>query len=452
MTPRYIISSTSEQSAGLSTAEFSITGDVMGSANQFIDSKIAHSASCASSPATTVVSGGGPKSKMSATAASGVDHLNKLTSFKRGRSKKAYITASEHGPARAASSPAVLGDDMTNSAPTILIQAAPLRAMPIRSIMSARTVEESLHRDRSGRGALDGARWQRGVAFAHVNIREYERVLGDNPSVRSGPPLSIGWRYSPEPLTISIEDYEFAKGPPRSSAEFCVPKTVRESMLKEHAEVSRPQMVAAVRSIQKDKAQRRKTVVNLGMAGVEEKIEGAKRKVNKILRRSSSYSNLEAKLWDDAQARAVEMARTLEESIKKGKGVSTRDLWSVGTPQDSLLPSRRNTLPAPQASVSSSPSSSSSPQPVAGGTDALPPTTTAARGGHKMSDRRNVLDESKSKLKSMDHSQKTNSDLGVEGTTPTQRRSSKIVAIESSDSESEEEILTRLRIDDSGAI
>jgi hypothetical protein len=309
--------------------------------------------------------------------------------------------------------------------------------------MSARTIEESLHHRRTS----DGARFrQRGVSFAHVNIREYERVLGDNPSVRSGPPISIGWRYSPSPLIMTIEDFETGKGPPRSSAEFCVPKTVRESMLKEHAEVSRPQMAAAVRVIQKDKAQRRKTVVNLGMAPVEEKIEGVKRKVRSILRPSTSYSYLEARLWDEAQARAMEKARTLEESIKRGKGVSTRDLWSVGTPQDLLLPSRRNTIDAPPPTPQEQFYLLSPP-----GTDIPSSTSTAPRGRHKTSARRS---ETKTRPRSTDQPRKTNSDPVVEGSTtpyPERRLSSSIVAVEPSDSESEEEILTRLRIDDSGA-
>eukprot|EP00571_Detonula_confervacea_P009108 CAMPEP_0172316166 /NCGR_PEP_ID=MMETSP1058-20130122/27491_1 /TAXON_ID=83371 /ORGANISM="Detonula confervacea, Strain CCMP 353" /LENGTH=420 /DNA_ID=CAMNT_0013030423 /DNA_START=30 /DNA_END=1292 /DNA_ORIENTATION=+ len=247
-----------------------------------------------------------------------------------------------------------LNESITNSAPTILIHTpstpsnddpsiAPLRR-PLRSAMSSRTLHDSLHRGRTQKG---GTRPQmtRCVSFARVNIREYERVLGDNPSVTSGPPLSIGWRYAPEPLSMKVDEYEAGKGDRRSSSEYLVPKAVRENMLKEHADVSRREMVAVVRTIQKEKAQRRKTVVNLSMQNTEEKMEKVKRKLKRILKPSKSYESLEATLWDEAHAVAMEKAKRLEESIHRGESVTYMDLYSAGTPCNNMLPSRRNSKP-----------------------------------------------------------------------------------------------------------
>lgn len=108
--------------------------------------------------------------------------------------------------------------------------------------------------------------------------------------------------------------------------------------------MSRREMVAAVRTIKKEKAQRHKTVVNLSMQKTEEKIEKVRRKMKKILKPSSSYGTLEAELWDDAHAVAMEKAKRLEESLHRGESVTYMDLYSAGTPCNNILPSRRNSI------------------------------------------------------------------------------------------------------------
>jgi hypothetical protein len=453
MTMPPMISSRSEQFAGLSTAENSPSGNATGDVKEFLDfnSKTALEENCVSSTITfrTAVDAIPPPSS---------SVLMKMPDFKRGRSatvksysNKLTSTAGRHVHVRSASSAAGLGRSISKSAPTILIRAPsdPLRSVPIRSAMSARTLEESLHRQ--GLSPVGGR--DRSVSFVEVKIREYERVLGDNPSVTSGPPLSIGWRHSPTPLIMSLDDYESGKGSPRSSSEYLVPKLVREAMLREHADVTRRDMVNAVRAVQKEKAQRRKTVVNLGMAATEERIEGVRRKMFSMLKRSSSYSCLEARLWDEAHARAAEKARTLEESIRGGESVTPRDLWSVGTPCDMILPSRRNTIQTPPAASSSSSATMTIDPPRLRG-------MFTAVGEGKDNDSRRQFSKPKSKTDTTDHptsssmrtdeldSPKSNSVPGVEETE--RRLSSSIVAIEPSDSETEE-ILMRLLLDDSSA-
>jgi len=142
-----------------------------------------------------------------------------------------------------------------------------------------------------------------------------------------------------------VDDFENGKGDtPRSSSEYLVPKAVRERMLKEHADVSRRDIASTVRSIQKQKSQRRKTVVNLGMQGTEEKVEMVRRSVKKAIGKRKPYSKEEKKLWDDAHQRAVEKAKQLEDSIRKGESISMRNVYSVGTPTNSMLPSRKNSV------------------------------------------------------------------------------------------------------------
>ena len=73
-------------------------------------------------------------------------------------------------------------DFMNTSAPSVLIRSSNIDALSpsLRSSMSCRTLEESLHRGRSPSLSSTGS-GQR-ITFANVNIREYERTLGDNVS------------------------------------------------------------------------------------------------------------------------------------------------------------------------------------------------------------------------------------------------------------------------------
>ena len=173
----------------------------------------------------------------------------------------------------------------------------------------------------------------RRVSFSIVSIREYERILGDNPSVTTGPPIGIGWRNAPE-FTLDVDEYEKSKVVPLDSTEFLLNKQDRENMLREHTNVSDKEMASAVKAIRKEKWRRHKTVVNLNMQKAEEKAEVAKRKAKSMLNKKSlTYEVLEAKLWHNAHEIASAKAKKLEESIEQGKIVSSRDLYSVGTPQ-----------------------------------------------------------------------------------------------------------------------
>lgn len=80
-------------------------------------------------------------------------------------------------------------------------------------------------------------REQRFVAFDGIEIREYEQVVGDNPSCRGGPPISIGWSYT-RALYYSLEDYEERRSPRRSKNQFYLAADRRTHMLVTEWDVS----------------------------------------------------------------------------------------------------------------------------------------------------------------------------------------------------------------------
>ena len=271
---------------------------------------------------------------------------------------------------------AAANDAFNNSAPSILLSPPPSddhsnnsdtirrggsnhsidSLMRKRSSMSSRTLHESLHRGKSSSSSnttIDGEECciRRSVSFSQVNIREYERVRGVNSDVL-GAPLSIGWRYSPDQITHDISDYEQAKGSPRSTNEFLVPARVRERIIKEFEKddnneivsnnndsSSRGRRIGRRHSISFGKEEKKQTK--------REKFMDISRKVKEALKppslaRIPPYEEREKQLWDEAHQIAIEKAKRLEDSIRRGNSVSSIDLFAVGSPQCNILPSRRN--------------------------------------------------------------------------------------------------------------
>ena len=48
---------------------------------------------------------------------------------------------------------------------------------------------------------------KRSVSFKTIEVREYERVLGDHPNTTHGPPMAIGWAFI-EHGAVDVDEYE----------------------------------------------------------------------------------------------------------------------------------------------------------------------------------------------------------------------------------------------------
>mmetsp|Transcript_53679 Transcript_53679/g.114002 ORF Transcript_53679/g.114002 Transcript_53679/m.114002 type:complete len:692 (+) Transcript_53679:256-2331(+) len=155
-------------------------------------------------------------------------------------------------------------------------------------------------------------------AFSSVDIREHERVAGDNPCVTSGVPLSIGWGYCQHP-SVNLDDYEFNKGPSRDKIEMMVPATVRKQMLRDEFGVSINEMNAAMKEVNITKRQRRSSVAGEHLEGWQEVTQSAKRKFKRFLKKTSTAKE-EEKLW--AQAQKSAMAEVLKSNGEGSMGKS----------------------------------------------------------------------------------------------------------------------------------
>ncbi len=163
---------------------------------------------------------------------------------------------------------------------------------------------ESLPASRSDVGVIDGNQKPlKRCSFSCVEIREHERIAGDNPCVSKGVPLSIGWGFYQHD-SINLDTYESNKGPPRDKIEMMVPEDVRKQMLVQEFKVSLNEINAAIKSVNISKKQRRQTVANEHMEGWEEAMQSAKRKLGRFAKKSSKAKE-EEKLWEEAQKSAA---------------------------------------------------------------------------------------------------------------------------------------------------
>mmetsp|Transcript_28784 Transcript_28784/g.44740 ORF Transcript_28784/g.44740 Transcript_28784/m.44740 type:complete len:593 (-) Transcript_28784:769-2547(-) len=124
----------------------------------------------------------------------------------------------------------------------------------------------------------------RRVRFRMVEVREYNRVIGDNPSVTTGPAISLGWSYNVADR-VTINEYERTRkitGHVRP-----IRRIDREEMLRDLG-FSRAEIADSVRGIVRTKNQRRQTYHNLKVARMEEAVESAVKTVKRVFRPRSA--------------------------------------------------------------------------------------------------------------------------------------------------------------------
>mmetsp|Transcript_16041 Transcript_16041/g.22758 ORF Transcript_16041/g.22758 Transcript_16041/m.22758 type:complete len:171 (+) Transcript_16041:83-595(+) len=130
----------------------------------------------------------------------------------------------------------------------------------------------------------DPTRPKRRISFNIVEIREYNRILSDNPATTNGPPVGLGWNYSPEDtLRIDLETYEsFQCNARRSKRQLAIPSQVRQEMLLEEG-YSRGEIARTVREIRKIREQRNVSFHHIKYDPIAEKVESLKRGVKGII-------------------------------------------------------------------------------------------------------------------------------------------------------------------------
>ena len=158
----------------------------------------------------------------------------------------------------------------------------------------------------------------RKVSFGHVDLREYRRIAGDNPSVSDGCPLAIGWEYNCRGK-VDIDSYE-ADRVDRKDAAQCgaqgLSPRVREAILMAIAGVSRAEIARARTQAYVHKRLRLQTLDQIGgvqncqFVGPVERIvmmkESAARKLERAKKGIYSPAQEQIRLWEDAHEAAMQ--------------------------------------------------------------------------------------------------------------------------------------------------
>ena len=107
-------------------------------------------------------------------------------------------------------------------------------------------------------------------------------TLGDNPSCRSGPPVSLDWDYT-ENNSVAVSEYEEKRPPRRKSHQMFMHKNHRKDLLKD--EFTPDEIEHKTKEIKKIQKQRNVTKALLPFMKVEEGAESAARKAKRISER-----------------------------------------------------------------------------------------------------------------------------------------------------------------------
>lgn len=132
------------------------------------------------------------------------------------------------------------------------------------------------------REAFDEDGNEKGVRFGSVRVRYYERIIDINPGCSSGVALGIGWKYN-KSRRLKLDEYELQRGGVNYKAQQLVlPRHIREDIAKQFG-YSQKDIADGTRLNLRYKNERKQTIDNLNLSGMEEKLESATRKVMKVI-------------------------------------------------------------------------------------------------------------------------------------------------------------------------
>ena len=117
------------------------------------------------------------------------------------------------------------------------------------------------------------------VTFGSIQVREYNRIVGDHPDVKVGPPISIGWDFV-EHDALPLEDYESTR-----TRRFVrrLSSITRKNMLEHVFGIPAEEIAAAERENQKIRQRTTNSSSSSSLSKVSSKTASVRRKLKRVM-------------------------------------------------------------------------------------------------------------------------------------------------------------------------
>jgi hypothetical protein len=131
------------------------------------------------------------------------------------------------------------------------------------------------------------------ISFGSIQVREYELVLGDNPDVKVGPPISLGWSFvehEQEPL----DEYETRRNANRiRRPNLRMSSITRKNLLRNVFGVSEEEIAATEKEIQRIQKRRASSAKQSDTAGkVETALQSTRRRMRRVFSSENFFRGL----------------------------------------------------------------------------------------------------------------------------------------------------------------
>lgn len=97
------------------------------------------------------------------------------------------------------------------------------------------------------------------VQFGNLEMRFYDRTLGDNPACVNGAPVELDWTYNDKTFNTPIEEFEGNRLPRRTRRQLVMTSVTRRNMMVYHFGCTHDQIDKAANSTKKIQRQRERT-------------------------------------------------------------------------------------------------------------------------------------------------------------------------------------------------